>query len=44
MVESVLRSELDSQQVELSEYKVHQADLSVAALAARLVPEIVMMK
>ena len=42
VVESVLQSELDPQQVELSRFKVHQADLSVAALAARLAPEVVL--
>lgn len=42
MVESVLQSELDSQQVELSGFKVHQADLSVAVLAKQLAPEVVL--
>jgi predicted nucleic acid-binding protein len=42
MVESVTQSELDAQRVALSRFKVHQADLSVAALAARLTPEVVL--
>jgi len=42
LVESVTHSELDTQQVMLSKFKVHQADLSVAALAERLMPELVL--
>lgn len=42
VVESVTQQELDAQRVALSNFKVHQADLSVAVLAARLTPEVVL--
>lgn len=41
-VANVAQIELDSQQVALSGFKVHQADLSVAALAARVLPNVVL--
>ena len=42
VVESVTQPELDAQRAALSRFRVHQADLSVAALAARLAPEVVL--
>jgi len=41
-VETVTEPELDAQRAALSAFKVHQADLSVAALAARLSPDVVL--
>ncbi len=42
VVESVTHSELDAQRVALSRFDVHQTDLSVAALAVRIAPELVL--
>ncbi len=42
IVENVSQTELDLQRVVLSGFKIHQADLSVAALAARVSPEVVL--
>jgi predicted nucleic acid-binding protein len=41
-VERVSPSELDAQRAVLSRFSVHPADLSVAALAARLSPDVVL--
>jgi predicted nucleic acid-binding protein len=41
-VESVTQSELDAQRAALSKFRVHQADLSMAVLAARFSPEVVL--
>lgn len=41
-VESVAQAELDAQQAALSGLKLHQTDVSVAALAARLSPAVVL--
>lgn len=42
IVESVTQLELDAQMTTLSRFKLHQADLSVAALAERFSPELVL--
>lgn len=42
VVERVTQPELDAQQAALSGFKVHQVDLSVAALAARILPDVVL--
>ena len=41
-IEVVTQLELDRQWADLSKFRIHEADLSVAVLAARLVPEIVL--
>jgi len=41
-IESVTQSELDAQRMALSRFKIHQADLSVAALAMFLMPDVVL--
>lgn len=41
-VESVTQAELDAQRTALSGFKVHQTDLSVAALAARFASDVVL--
>lgn len=42
VVENLAEPELDAQQVALSAFKAHRADLSIAALAARLSPDVVL--
>ena len=42
LVQSVDQVELDVQRTALSSFKIHQADLSVAALAVRLIPDVVL--
>jgi predicted nucleic acid-binding protein len=42
VVESVTLSEIDAQRETLSSFRLHQTDLSVAALAVRCAPEVVL--
>jgi predicted nucleic acid-binding protein len=42
VIESVTQPELDAQRMALSRFKIHQADLSVAALAMLLMPDVVL--
>jgi predicted nucleic acid-binding protein len=42
VVANVTQPELDGQQAALSGFKVHQVDMSVAALAARVLPDVVL--